>query len=489
MKKTFLPPLLALSLLLGGCLPENRFWWSPDGLQAAVLSGDALYLVKPDSQLGSPLEGGAADKSTIPKALDWLPDGKGFVLYRERKIASWEEMSALLPPAQVSKIDLLALTIPALLEGAGKLAGPSQDAETLLSSAVSGDPDDYFVALLCAYKHNKDAIGKLLAQLPKGTELLEKLRGEDSLFTLYEICLVEIGDGRQNGDPKSLTRSLYAMAGPKVSPKQNAVAWLQMDARGQSASLEISTLDGRQQITVSESVRTSFDWSPDGRSVIFAAPVAKKDDSLSKIQQATVIQESGALVEKDSAAGTPDTTPAQVELGMAILLDPPRLQVLPDGGVLFSSLPATLPCAGSGPEIDPKLYVLSADGKTLRTIATASGALPTNLSFFTTSPDGKLAAVVESGNDAVAVVDLATGAVEVISPAHQDWRCRTMPAWKSSSELTFAALGKTGTPEWMLWSKTGGTRPISTKWPAGATSKWLEKQDPKKDGTPAKNPA
>lgn len=40
----------------------------------------------------------------------------------------------------------------------------------------------------------------------------------------------------------------------------------------------------------------------------------------------------------------------------------------------------------------------SADGGKIEAVATAPGTLPTNLSFFTASPDGKLAALVEIGN-------------------------------------------------------------------------------------------
>ncbi|MCK9588752.1 MAG: hypothetical protein M0Q93_05220 [Terrimicrobiaceae bacterium] len=127
------------------------------------------------------------------------------------------------------------------------------------------------------------------------------------------------------------------------------------------------------------------------------------------------------------------------------------------------------------------MYVLSTDGGKIETVATAPGALPTNLSLFTSSPDGKLAAVVESGNDAVAVVDLAPGAVEVISPSLSGWQCRTMPAWRSSSELSFAALGKSGYPEWMLWSKVGGVHPISGKWPARAPQTGCRKRAPRRN--------
>lgn len=466
MKKSFLIPLLALCL--GGCLPEDRFWWSPDGQEAAVLSEGALYLVKPDGGLGGAVQGGAADKSVTPTALSWRPDGSGFVLCRERKIASWDEASRLIPSAEASRVELLARALPALLEGAERMAAQPTDAETLLTSVVSGD-GDILTALLLAYQTNKAAVGALLQKLPKGAELVDSLNGDASRFTLHEVCLIRIQSGREDGEPVFLARSLNAMSQPKVSPKNGAVAWFQMGNK--NASVEVSTLDGKERLTVCKSARTAFDWSPDGRSLVFAAPVGGNGDSLAKIQKTTVIQESGALV--TSGEGT---VPAPVEMGMAILLDPPRLEVLPDGRVLFSSLPATLPSAGSGPEINPGLSVLSADGRELVAVPAAPGALPTNLSFFTVSPDGRMAAVVESGNDAVAVVDLATGAVDLVSPSHADWQCRTMPAWRSSTELTFAALGKAGYPEWMLWSKSGGVRTISGKWPAAATSGWLEKQ-------------
>ncbi len=449
-----------------------------------MLSEGALYLVKPDGELGNPVQGGAADKAITPTSLSWRPDGSGFVLCRERKIASWDEVTKLIPPAEASRVELLARALPALLEGAEKMAVQPNDAETLLTSVVSGD-GDILTALLLAYQTNKAAVGALLQKLPKGAELVESLNGDDSSFSVAEICLVRVQSGRVDGEPVSLARSLFAMSQPKVSPKNGAVAWLQTGNK--SASVEVSTLDGKERLTVCKSARATFDWSPDGLSLIFAAPVGGSGDSLAKIQKSTVIQESGDLVKTASGEGTVNGLPAPVDMGMAVLLDPPRLEVLPDGRVLFSSLPANLPSAGSGPEINPGLSILSADGGKLAAVPTAPGALPTNLSFFTVSPDGKQAAVVESGNDAVAVVDLATGAVNLISPSHTDWQCRTMPAWRSSTELTFVTLGKSGSPEWMLWSKAGGVRTISGKWPAAATSGWLEKQEPKKE--PATTPA
>ena len=54
-----------------------------------------------------------------------------------------------------------------------------------------------------------------------------------------------------------------------------------------------------------------------------------------------------------------------------------------------------------------------------------------------------------------------------------------MPAWRSATELTFAALdGAAGTPKWMLWEQGKGVRSISEKWPVNAVKDWLsEKKD------------
>ncbi|MEI6032879.1 MAG: hypothetical protein WCS65_01205 [Verrucomicrobiae bacterium] len=474
MKTTFLLRLLAPCLLLGGCGPEERIWWAPGGQEAAVLADGGLCLAKPDGTLDAPIAGGGADILAPPSAASWIPDGSGLVLCRQRKISSWEDAAKLLPAREAENIEWLALAIPALLEGAAKLSGQPPDAESLLGSLTSGDPDDFLQALLCAFQNQKRPVQKALLKLPKGAELLAKLKG--SSFGIYEICLITLHGGREEGSPKTLARSLHAMAQPKVSPKHRAVGYLMAGA--QSPSIEVIGLEGGDRLSVGEA--EAFDWAPDGRSIIFATPAAGKDGPLKKIQRVTALQESGALMRAGGDANAPEAMPPPVDLGMALLIDPPRLQALPDGSVLFASQAAAFPAAGPGPEISPKLFVVSEDGKTMRAIATAPGTLPASLSYFVASPDGKLAAVVDGGTDAVTVVDLASGTSEVISPAHPGWGCETLPAWRSPAELSFAALDMPGgSPAWMLWSKAGGARPISGKWPPHAARDWLKKEKPK----------
>jgi hypothetical protein len=166
-----------------------------------------------------------------------------------------------------------------------------------------------------------------------------------------------------------------------------------------------------------------------------------------------------------------------MDLALAILPSPPRLAALPGGRVLFASIPATLPAPSKDVDPEPRLFVISADGKSVQAIPTAPGDLPTNLSFFAVSPDGTRVAVVESATDAVAVVELATGRTEIVSPAHPEWQCRTLPNWRSPTELTFAALsGPEGKPQWMLWSPGKGVRSISDRWLPATTEDWLSRQ-------------
>ena len=305
----------------------------------------------------------------------------------------------------------------------------------------------------------------------KGAEFLAEVNEAAVECQIHEICLVKLRGDQMDGEPVSLVRSIRPVLLPVVSTKSSAVAYFRVLDQEKRVELEVCSLDGLSRISVASTTNTTVGWTADGRSLIFAAPVAEDGALFQNIRKVTVVEESGALAEKFEPSN----------LAAAIMTDPPRLCVLPDDRVLFSSLPVTLPAPSDGLNLDPRLYVISADGKSVTAVPTAAGDLPTNLSFFTTSPDGKRVAVVESDTDAVAVVEISTGKTEIVSPAHPNWHCRTMPAWKSASELAFAALDRPdGKPGWMLWSQGKGVRVISEKWPAEATARWLEKKEPPK---------
>jgi len=76
----------------------------------------------------------------------------------------------------------------------------------------------------------------------------------------------------------------------------------------------------------------------------------------------------------------------------------------------------------------------------------------------------------------VAVLNIASGAVEVVSPK-RGWNSKVLPAWRGTNELYFAALpaSSTNRPELFRWRKGSAPVAISTNWPDVVVSTLLRK--------------
>jgi hypothetical protein len=465
--------LCIFALCFAGCYPVERIWWSPDGEQALVVAGEKpqLHLVKSDGEFGVALSGVAIDDD-YPFRASWLPDGSGFVVHRVRSFAAWEEARTLLPPDEAAEIERHAPAIPHLLQAAGALAAEPDAVEALLSAISDRDKDMLMAAFNLAIEKDRAAVEAGLKRVPKGAEMLAG-RGEKP-FQVHEVCLFKVKQERPDQEPQVIGRSIHPLVLPVVSPKHSAVAWWKV-IEDHKVELVVSSLDGKTQVGVGSTSSVTFDWTPDGRALVFPVSVSEGDRLLQTIRRITALDETGSLLKENRES---------LDLAVAIMPEPARLCVLPDGGVLFASQPAKLPALSSALDLEPRLFHISSDGKVVHEVPTAPGDLPANLSFFVPSPDGKRVAVVESDTVVVAVVELATGKTEIVAPPRAGWGCRTMPAWKSSSELTFAALDATGAPKWMRWKQGEGVRSISEKWPAAATRNWLdEKKDANKRAT------
>jgi hypothetical protein len=463
--------LTACAFAIAGCYPVERFWWSPDGSRAVVLAGEKpqLHLVKAAGELGMPVANAQIDDD-FPAAVAWLPDGSGFVLHRVLPRGTWEEARVLLPPAEVAEIERHARGMPDLFQAAAAMGG-EQDAVDSMLNGFMRDKQLLAAAFYCAREKQPAAIEAAVLATPRGAEVLANAKKEATPFAVHEICLIRVTGDHEAAEPQPITRSFRPLVLPKACPKFPAVAYWRAAEDEEFVVLEVATLDGKSRTQAGQSSGATFDWTPDGRAIVHTTPVSDRDNSLQTIRRVTVLNESGALVESDRET---------VDLAVAIMPTPLRLSVLPDGRVLFASQPAKLPAPRGSLDLEPRLFLISADGKSVIEVPTAPGDLPANLGFFAASPDGQRVAVVESDTIAVAVVDLATGKTEIVSPAQAGWGCRTLPAWKSATELTFAALppGKES-PQWMLWKKGEGLRSLSERWPADATGPWLtQKKDP-----------
>jgi hypothetical protein len=486
MKKPWSIAVGMLALVLAGCLPEERFWWAPSGSHAVVRQADGLYLAKADGKPGVRLALEVEKKNDPASQVSWLPDGSGFAMNRTLSFATWAEAKAIIPADEAGEVERFARSVPLLL-AAWSAAAQTQEQDSgpdVVEWMPIKDKEVLAAAFFLAFATQPEVLEAELRKGPNGEELLKDLREEEMKFRVHEICVVRLKDGAVDGEPRSLARSLRALINPKVSPREKVVAFLQVQPEGDSVALAAAMLDGSSRLVVSTETSAAFDWTADGHSLVYSASAVGKDSTLlQRIQRVEVVKEDGSLRAPRSGEGDhPGELRSPVNLAMALMPSSPRVVALPDGRVLFASQPATFPAAGEGLELVPLLFTVTADGKTVTPVPTAPGDLPANLGYFVASPDGKRVAVVESDTDAVAVVEIESGKTEIVSPPHPGWQGRTLPAWKTSSELTFAAL-KGGAPKWMLWKQGEGVRSISDQWPAEITGTWLEEK--KKEPQPA----
>jgi hypothetical protein len=475
---------LLAALSLSGCYPEERVWWSPKGDRAIVAVNDQLHLVTAEGEQGQPLLGSSSIKDWLIKTLDWLPDGTGFVCSRRRYVRTWAETQKLIPAKESDRIEeWLPMVLPTLEFQIARVKEPANI--TGLQGLIPGNDKALFEAgLRVLFERQRADVEKVLRKVPHGEGLLAELADPRGMFSVIELCVVRLEqptDAALQGIAWGLLDPVFM---PKVSPKHDVIAFLQTYDNRDAPYLKVMSLDGKTSLDIAQQISFGgFQWMPDGRTLVFTNALGQPGDSLQSIQQITVLQESGALMLPPYEV-QPDGSQLRVEaadrlseprlLALALLPGRASLHPLPDGRILFASQPITLPAVEARPKLEPLLHLIAADGQSVSTVPTAPGDLPTDLNYMVVSPDGKRVAVVEGATDAVAVVEVDTGKTEIISEPHPDWSCETMPAWKSATELTFAALDdKTHAPCWMLWSVTGGKRSLSGRWPAADTHDWL----------------
>lgn len=466
--KALLPVLLVpIILMTAGCFPQERLWWSPDGRQLAVLAADGLRLSTPDGLLAPATLDGVQSAA-------WLPDSNGLVVMRQVKVANWSEVKDLVPPAEVARVEELAKAIPGLAKALVEATGGDEDRiDPLLKALDLRNPEALEPAFLCARQTNQPALEAALAAAP---EEWRKGLTDDMPFTVAEIAVVARQGAGSLDAPKPLARSLFGLGAPVVSPKHGLVAFTSHNG------LTAASLDGSSFLAVAERVTGTCAWSPDGCSLIHLVPASSGDTdnlALAELRTRTVADASGTLLKDTGDLMTPQTCPPATTLAATACAGAQRLAVLPDGRILFASVPLALPLATPAvPEIAGLFLIDPAQGKDARPVAVPADpqSLPGTLQFFAVSPDGKRVALVDGSKDAVAVLELATGKVESVSP-DRGWKCRTLPAWRSNDELAFAALPdkRSDRPEVMLWTAGNPARALSETWEAGIVGALLEK--------------
>ncbi len=461
-----------LLVLAAGCTVEERMVWSPDGTRAAVETGDGgLCLADTNGLLSASIASDVVDAA-------WLPDGRGLVLLREMTVTNWSEAVRMLPDTDVVPVKAVAGALPAALTSG--LAAVGNDYEALGDRIV--EPLEALnlpleAALLCL----RDAHPRMWADLVSILQSVTNKPGtegelrEAARAVVREVRVLRLDGGRPAGAPVVIERTLRKLAEPRPSPSAAVVAYTRDD------TLIVAPLDGvTGRVEIAERVAGSYDWTPDGRALVFAVRFTDEWGTaglnLAHIQRRNAVDANGV-----PAAG------ASEPLAMSAFAFPPRVRCLPDGRVLFAGVPMTLPAAEVAGA--SRFFVVAAGGTNAGPVAIPGdpASLPTDLAAFAVSPDGRRVAIAESGSDAVAVLEVATGALEVVSPS-RGAKSRALPAWRGNGELFFAALPKAGAgrADWMRWTPGGGAAAsFSAGWPAAAVEGLLELPGGRASAAPA----
>ncbi len=468
-------PLLLLAvgpLFCVGCVPEERFAWSPEGDRAVVIIHDQLHLSDETGRLLTSREVDEGEDRREAREVEWLRDGSGLVVSQIRVMTDWDALRATLPADEVTEVESLASRMPRLLESAAILLGPEADLGDIIShlEPESGGVD--LSAFQLAWRRDREAIEVALNEAPMARAELAKVDAEAPGYPVYEISIDTLAPDRSGfAENVPILRSLRGIRGLALAPDGKSVAVGRQTEDQERVDLEIVSLADGARREVAAGIAPAFAWSRDGESLVYLESLSEKGGHLMRLMWHSL-----------EAAG--DTEPRH--LATVLIPFAPRVAVLADGSILFAGQPIVLPASGRDPGRQPRLFRLSMPEGEIREIPTRPGALPMDLGSFVPSPDGSRVVIVESGSDAVAIVDLETGKSELVATSHPGWQCRTLPAWRDAQSLTHAILAGNGERiDWVIREESGETRRLNESWREEDTSGWMERrQDSESDKSP-----
>lgn len=469
--------MLALALVSCESEPESRFHWSPDGSRAGVLSNGTLHLVSKDGAIVETLKNSDEDPGVLEiQSFGWLPGPEGMWIHRTRTLQTWAEVRLLLPEEQVSDVERLSKAMPQLFSAMAACYDPESDSSPVLEEIILKDTN-YFAALAHAMIEIPDALAESLEGSPElHEEFASDVEPPFEEWELHELVTLKGNTSAISGVTPAIPflRSLTSFSQIKASPTLPILATTRSPGfLSDVVQLEVHSMDGslHHQLGKQES-EFDFAWSLDGLSLVIMS--SQGDDELHSIRRRLLFHESGRKLTGEEEETT--------VLANMVSHHGPWLEVLSSNDILFSSTPSTFPTVlAEDSNEKPRLYRISESENAMKPIAHQADALPSD-GHYVVSPDGKRVAIVETSSDAISVLELEGGQVTLVSPEHSQWKCRTLPAWRSNTELSFVALGPEGKSiQWQLWdAETLETRVLSDSWPETTTDGWLVRPDPEK---------
>jgi hypothetical protein len=481
--------LILLATVFGGCLPEAKVTWSPDGKFALVRGGDGLRLCDAEGKLSPPI-------AENVRAVAWMPDSRQFIAACGKVVTTWESLLAHLSNERKERAKALAE------EFRRQILAYKGDWDKF---SFQARPDDIMAALMCL----RDEYGKELAPVV-GKEWAE-LQGAQ--HTVFQMQLFEVADGHAKAG-KVLCELLEPVAEIRVAPTGKAFAYAAPPYPPKNAdpafSLFVASLAAPDKPRcVGSPVSIFFDWAPDGQSVVFAdaaVPDPNAGSSVCSSMPAILFgteeravtynrfrmrdrgQQFGLragniincrIVNQDGNLAAEANTQ---DLASVLFFDSLPVRCLRNGAILFACKEAHLPAAGGEAAGRFGLYSLDpADPRTVKpvTMPKALEEEGTRLELLQLSPDETKAAI-PTNSGKVFILNLASGEATEVPAQIEKGRLSTIPVWRTNDELCFvvpegSTLGTPNGTEVVLWSPAG-SRCLSKDWPEPATNGFLSRK-------------
>lgn len=469
---------LALLLTVAGpsCVPK-RVYWSPDGQQAVILADQQVYVSTAEGELSAGTE---AEFQQVA----WLPDSTRLVAVTQRSLTTWARVKELMPPEQAA--ELVELAGP-FREQVLAHEGPWKDWRPQLSRPISA------IELLALWtyireREPEESRGKLgddwnkFADVHLNAKQLQLCEVDtdikpgrvlsESLYDIAPDSLRVSRDGR---------KVLYVLQNVYAAPNSDKPGLKELAQAG--GALMLLSLDaGAEPILVERFAAWRNDFMPDGQSIVYATakPIPQGESVvLGSIERRRVREHEGRF-----EIGEPE------QLCGIVHLPDTKIVCLDDGQILFSTPPVTLPMATDDMPRGASLFGIQPDRRaTIAPMLTRSAEASAPMSgfdhgTFDVRPDGAAVTLMGSREDGkVAVYHFATGQVEYVVSATEDWSLLERPAWRNNEELSLVVppgheWGSPGRIELVLYSlRTKLARCISRDWPDELMNTWQLRGD------------
>jgi hypothetical protein len=323
-----MPAILALAVLVSGCRSweEAPVVWAPDGQHAFFIAGGALYVTDGSGTLSSPLVG-------VYRAA-WLGDSRRLVVAYSREV---NNLSALADALERERLREIIDRAEALWQQTRIPEGPMplEDRLGAIGGTDLGREQETRAMVLYLRETYDDALRAVL-----GREWAEISRDYTDA-TVHTLAVARMEDGRlELGE--ALYQDLARIMRIRPAPGSQNVAFLteaeEFFGDGDLALVGTPVDGSLPAKVVATPAGVSFDWTPDGRSLVYideqSGPTGAAQSRFGALFERDVLDDAGRV--------NPETSGARL-LAYLLLDERTRVDALSDGHVLLRARPFRFP--------------------------------------------------------------------------------------------------------------------------------------------------